>query len=175
MLKHNRVIGFTFAVLTGICFASKGLFVKLCGDIPLSLIIVARSLIQIITSFIFNQFIWKEKLNPKGKTAYLCLFGVLCFFVTYGNYMAFQYKPISLGEIIIILSTCPIFVALIERIVMKIPISTSIVLSGIVCTVGAFLLSYSNIKVVGGDMFVNGLGAVILVTIAQAVKYIMIR
>ena len=175
MLQHNRLIGFIFAALTGLCFASKGLFVKMCSDIPISLIIVARSLVQVITSLFFNRLIWREKLNPPGKTVNLCVFAIICFFITYGIYLTFQLKTISLGEIIIILSTCPIFVAMIERALLKVPIPTATILSGLVCTVGATLLSYSNIRSVGGHMFAIGLGVVLLSTVAQAGTFIMIR
>ena len=174
-LQQNTLIGFAFAALTGLCFASASLFIKLCSDIPISLIILVRSLAQIISSLILNMVVYKQKLNPEGKTITLCVFAFICFIITYAIYLAFQFKAISLGEIIVILSTCPIFVAIIERVVFKTSIPAIITISGAVCTIGAFLLSYSNIDAMGGYIYAVGFGAVILATIAQAGTFIMIR
>ena len=175
MLQQNTLIGFSFAALTGLCFASASLFIKLCSDIPISMIILVRSLAQIISSLILNRVLYREKINPQGKTITLCVFAIICFFITYGIYLAFQYKAISLGEIIVILSTCPIFVAIIERIIFKTPIPIVTTVSGAVCTVGAFLLSFANMEALGGYFYAAGFSVVILATIAQAGTFIMIR
>ena len=170
---RSKVFGLLFTGTSGVCFACASLFVKLCGDVPISLIILVRSLLQIITSLILNLTWWRQALNPKGKMTMLVGFGVLGFLAVYGIYLSFQ--SISLGEATVIISTCPVFVAIMERVLFKVSVPVSTMISGLVCSTGVVILTHSAM---GEDRHpVLGLGFVVvtLATIAQAATFILVR
>ena len=169
------MFGLLFTGTSGVCFACASLFVKLCGDVPISLIILVRSLLQIITSLILNLTSWRQPLNPKGKMKMLVGFGVLGFLAVYGIYLSFQ--SISLGEATVIISTCPVFVAIMERVLFKVSVPVSTMISGLVCSTGVVILTVTH-SAMGEDRHpVLGLGFVVvtLATIAQAATFILVR
>lgn len=174
---HSKIMGLVFTGTSGVCFACASLFVKLCGDIPISLIILTRSLLQITASLLLNRIFWKQPLYPKGKIRELVCFGVLGFLTVYGIYFAFQ--EISLGEATVILSTTPLFVAGMERVFLRVPLPGPTILSGVVCSVGVVLLSHSNVSAVREGVLMHrylaGFGVVTLATITQAATFIIVR
>lgn len=171
---RSTLLGLFFTGLSGVCFACASLFVKLSGDVPICLIILARSVLQVVSTFTLNRCIWKQSLKPEGKILKLLLFGLLSFITIYGIYISFQ--RISLGEATVIISTCPIFVSLLDRTIFKTPVSYKTVAGGVTCIVGVVILCHSDSVVTGHDLQrMVGYGIVILATISQAGTFILVR
>ena len=172
----SKVLGLLFTGTSGACFACASLFVKLCGDVPISLIILVRSLLQIFSCLVLNQVSWRQTLNPKGKLTMLFGFGLLGFVTVYGVYLSFQ--TISLGEATVIISTCPIFVAVMERVFLGVPVPVPTTVSGLVCSAGVILLTHSGVgagETVRHGVYGVGFAVVTLATVTQAATFILVR
>ena len=172
----SKVLGLLFTGTSGACFACASLFVKLCGDVPISLIILVRSLLQIFSCLVLNFVSWRQTLNPKGKLTMLFGFGLLGFVTVYGVYLSFQ--TISLGEATVIISTCPIFVAVMERVFLGVPVPVPTTVSGLVCSAGVILLTRSAVgagEPVRHGVYGVGFAVVTLATVTQAATFILVR
>ena len=102
-------------------------------------------------------------------------FGVLGFVTVYGIYISF--RTISLGEATVIISTTPIFVALMERLMLGVPVPVTTTICGLVCSAGVVILTHSGLDTVTAkhDMYVVGFAIVTLATVTQAATFILVR
>ena len=145
---YSKIVGLVFTGISGVCFALASLSVKMSGTIPLSLVILVRSVVQTSASLILNWVCWHENLLPRHKILPLLGFGVLSFLSIYGIYSSFQAIP--LGAATVVISTCPVFVAVLERILLKTPVSCVTVVSGVMCSIGVLLLTHSGVRDIHG-------------------------
>ena len=174
---YSNILGLVFTGLSGICFALASFSVKMSDEIPLSLVILVRSVVQMTSSFVINLCYYRENLRPKDKISSLLGFGALSFLSIYGIYFSFQVLP--LGEATVVISTCPVFVALLERLLFKTPLSKIILVSGVMCSVGVVLLTHSGVQEdrsgVGSRLTLLGYCVVTVATVTTAATFIMVR
>ena len=116
--KLNTGIGLVMTAASGFLFALASLFVKLSNtDIPAFEIIFVRLVIQTVLVLPPAIYARVNILGGKKKRSYLVLFGAVNFASISAIYGAFTMLP--LGDATVIISTTPVFTALLAYFFLK--------------------------------------------------------
>ena len=170
----NKIIGRTLAFVSGVCIGVGSLFVKLCGHghIPVSLILLVKSLFAISSSICTNCILWKEFLFPEGHILFLSGIGTLTFVNMYS--INYSIQTISLGEVTVIIATSPLLVALFERVWYKTTLPITTMMFSVMCCVGVGLMTVNDFSF-QQKTNVLGIVALVIAAVSQPMYFIASR
>lgn len=150
--------GYIYAILSAILFGSAGLFVKMSFNTGLSStsLLIHQYTLAIILMFILLLILDRKNIKvTKHELKYLAILGVIGnTFMTVFYYMAFNYLPVALVNML--LYTCPIMVFIYEFFFQGVKFNRNKLIALTLAIVGCFLslglssgkLTYSFIGII---------------------------